>query len=201
MKRLFPDLLASSLLLVAATAAHAEPATFEVDEEHFSMSFEIMHIGYAPVIGMFRDIEGNFEYDEETGELNSGRLVFQADSVFTNHDKRDDHLREPDFLNAREHPEIVFSVNDFVKTGDNTGVVTGDLTMLGQTRPVDVDVTLNKAAEYPIGHEEYTLGISAEAIINRSEWGMTYAVENGLVGDEVRLRFGFEAIRQGGGWF
>ena len=91
-------------------------------------------------------------------------------------------------------------MSDFEKTGDNTGIVTGDLTLLGQTRPVDVNVTLNKAAEYPIGHEDHTLGISAEAVIKRSDWGMTYGLENGLVGDEVRLRFGFEAIKDSG-WF
>lgn len=142
--------ITASALLLLPLALQAEPAKFVVDEEHFSMSFEIMHVGYAPVMGMFRDVEGQFEYDEETG--------------------------------------------------DNTGTVTGDLTLLGQTRPVDIDVTLNKAAEYPFGHEEYTLGISAETVIKRSDWGMTYGVDNGMVGDEVSLRFGFEAIKEGG-WF
>lgn len=142
--------ITASALLLLPLALQAEPAKFVVDEEHFSMSFEIMHVGYAPVMGMFRDVEGEFEYDEETG--------------------------------------------------DNTGTVTGDLTLLGQTRPVDIDVTLNKAAEYPFGNEEYTLGISAETVIKRSDWGMTYGVDNGMVGDEVTLRFGFEAIKEGG-WF
>lgn len=142
--------ITASALLLLPLALQAEPAKFVVDEEHFSMRFEIMHVGYAPVMGMFRDVEGQFEYDEQTG--------------------------------------------------DNTGTVTGDLTLLGQTRPVDIDVTLNKAAEYPFGHEEYTLGISAETAIKRSDWGMTYGVDNGMVGDEVTLRFGFEAIKEGG-WF
>jgi polyisoprenoid-binding protein YceI len=151
-------------------------------------------------MGMFRDVEGEFEYDEETGELSSGKLMFKAASVFTNHEKRDDHVRNKDFLNAGDHPEITFVVTGFEKTGDDTSTVTGDLTLLGQTRPVDVDVTLNKAAEYPFGHEEYTLGISAETVIKRSDWGMTYGVDNGMVGDEVTLRFGFEAIKDSG-WF
>ena len=199
-KTLTRSAIALPAAVALSPAAMAEPRNFVVDDEHFSMFFEIMHIGYAPVMGMFRDIEGQFEYNEETGELNSGKLVFKASSVFTNHDKRDDHLRKPDFLDASKHPDITFVVSDFEKTGDNTGIVTGDLTLLGQTRPVDVNVTLNKAAEYPIGHEDYTLGISAEAVINRSDWGMTYGLENGLVGDEVRLRFGFEAIKDSG-WF
>jgi len=190
----------AAMLLVTSPVALAEPTTFTVDDEHFSMSFEIMHIGYAPVMGMFREVEGEFVYDEETGELSSGKLAFKAKSVFTNHDKRDDHLRNKDFLNAGQHKDITFVVTGFERTGDSTGVVTGDLTLLGQTNPVDVDVTLNKAADYPIGHEDYTLGISASAVINRSDWGMTYGLDQNLVGDEVKLRFGFEAVNRSG-WF
>ncbi|HLT14743.1 MAG TPA: YceI family protein [Marinobacter sp.] len=190
----------AAMLLVTSPVALAEPTTFTVDDEHFSMSFEIMHIGYAPVMGMFREVEGEFIYDEETGELSSGKLAFKAKSVFTNHDKRDDHLRNKDFLNAGQHKDITFVVTGFERTGDSTGVVTGDLTLLGQTNPVDVDVTLNKAADYPIGHEDYTLGISASAVINRSDWGMTYGLDQNLVGDEVKLRFGFEAVNRSG-WF
>lgn len=189
---------AAAMMLAASPVLLAEPATFEVDDEHFSMSFDIMHIGYAPVMGMFREVEGAFVYDEETGELASGQLVFKANSVFTNHDKRDDHLRNKDFLNAGQHKDITFTVTGFERTGDNTGIVTGDLTLLGQTNPVDVEVTLNKAADYPIGHESYTLGISASTVINRSDWGMTYGLDQDLVGDEVTLRFGFEAIKDTG---
>ncbi len=187
-------------MALSSTAAIAEPQTYVIDDEHFSMAFEIMHIGYAPVMGMFRDVEGQFEYDEEEKQLTSGKLTFKSKSVFTNHDKRDDHLRNEDFLDSGKFPDIIFEVTGFETTGDNTGVVTGDLTLLGQTRPMDVDVTLNKSAKYPIGHKDYTLGLSAEATLNRSDWGMTYGIENDLVGDEVRLRFGLEAIRESG-WF
>jgi len=184
-----------------APLAMAEPQAYVVDDEHFSMMFEVQHIGYAPVMGMFREVEGQFEYDEEAKDLPSGSLTFKSDSVFTNHEKRDAHLRKDDFLGSSKFPEITFTVTDFETTGDNTGVVTGDLTMLGQTRPVDVGITLNKSAEYPIGHEEYTLGMTAETSLKRSDWGMTYGVENDLVGDQVKLRFGFEAIRKSDGWF
>lgn len=193
-----PPALLTAALAVTAGPALAEPETFVVDDEHFSMSFEVMHIGYAPVIGMFRDIEGEFEFDEQTNELSSGKLVFKSDSVFTNHKKRDEHLRKPDFLDSDQYPEVVFELTDFEKTGENTGKVTGDLTMLGKTRPVEVDVTLNKSDEYPIGHEDYTLGISAQSTINRSDWGMTYGLDPALVGDEVKMRFGFEANKKSG---
>lgn len=195
------SLVALPAALAISTGAMAEPRKFIVDDEHFSIVFEIMHIGYAPVMGMFREVEGQFVYDEETRELKSGQLVFQSDSVFTNHKKRDEHVRNEDFLNSEEYPEITYTVTGFETTGENTGKVTGDLEMLGQTRPVVLDVTLNKSAVYPFGHEEYTLGISASTTLKRSEWGMTYGIEQSMVGDEVTLRFGFEAIRESGGLF
>jgi len=197
-KNLCVSALAFPAALALSPAAVAEPKTFVVDDEHFSIVFEIMHIGYAPVMGMFREVEGEFVYDEEARELSSGQLVFKSDSVYTNHEKRDNHVRDTDFLNTDEYPEITFTVTDFETTGENTGKVTGDLDMLGQTNPVVLDVTLNKAAVYPFGHEEYTLGISASTTLKRSDWGMTYGLDQNMVGDEVTLRFGFEAIRESG---
>jgi len=191
-------LLGSFALASAVNLASAAPANFDVDDEHFSMVFEIMHIGYAPVMGIFRKVEGEFVYDEDTRELASGKLTIKSKSVFTNHDKRDDHLTGKDFLNSNRYPDITFTVTSFQTTGESTGVVIGELNMLGKTRPVKLDVTLNKAAEYPIGHKDYTLGISAETTLNRSEWGMTYGLDPALVGDEVKLRFGFEAVKSSG---
>jgi len=197
-KNLCLSALAFPAALALSPAAVAEPKTFVIDDEHFSIVFEIMHIGYAPVMGMFREVEGEFVYDEEARELSSGQLVFKSDSVYTNHEKRDDHVRGTDFLNTEEYPEITFTVTGFETTGENTGKVTGDLEMLGQTNPVVLDVTLNKAAVYPFGHEEYTLGISASTTLKRSDWGMTYGLDQNMVGNEVTLRFGFEAIRESG---
>ena len=198
MKAFLSTAALTASLALSAPVAMAEPETYIIDDEHFSMSFEVNHIGYAPVMGMFRDVEGQFDYDEETRQLTSGTLTFKSKSVFTNHDKRDGHLRNDDFLNSGKFPDITFEITGFENTGDNTGIVTGDLTLLGKTRPVDVDVTLNKSAEYPIGHEDYTLGITAETTIKRSNWGMSYGIDQDLVGDEVRLRFGLEAVKESG---
>jgi polyisoprenoid-binding protein YceI len=174
----------------------AEPRKFHIDEEHFSIAFEINHLGYANVIGMFLEAEGAFEYDAEARTVPSGKVTVKSESVFTNHEERDDHVRDDDFLDADEYPQVEFTVTSFETTGENTGKLTGDLTLLGKTRPVTLDVTLNKSAVYPFGHEEYTIGISASTTIKRSEWGMTYALDPLMVGDEVHLSFEFEAIRQ-----
>ena len=133
--------------LVTGGNAVAEPQQYTIDDEHFTMTFKVMHIGYARVIGMFRDVEGQFVYDPETQTVSDGEVVFQANSVFTNHEERDEHLRGEDFLNVSEYPEIRFEVTDFEMTGESTGKLTGDLSMLGETNPVTLEVGLNKAAE------------------------------------------------------
>lgn len=189
-------LLAGLLFSALAMTASAEPRKFVIDPDHFSVGFLIEHVEYNDILGMFLEGEGEFVYDEENRELVSGEVVIQSKSVFSNHEKRDEHLRKDDFLAAQEHPEITFKVTGFQTTGDDTGNVTGDLTLLGKTRPVTLDVTLNKAADYPFGHKEYVLGASARTTIKRSEWGMTYGVDDNLVGDEVELILEFEAIRQ-----
>ena len=80
-------------------------------------------------------------------------------------------------------------------TGETTGEVPGELTLLGETHPLVLDVTLNKAEVYPFGHERFTLGLSLSGSLQRSDWGMTYGVDNGLVGDEVTLILETEAMR------
>ncbi len=187
----------AAALALSNGQVEAETKAYIVDEEHFSMTFEVGHLGYASVIGMFLEAKGAFEYDAETQDVRSGKVVLESNSVFTNHDKRDEHLRKEDFLDSERYPEITFQVTDFKATSDNTGLLTGDLTLRGETHPVTLDVTLNEAGIYPIGHKEYTLGISASTTIKRSNWGMTYALDPLLVGDDVQLRFEFEALQNG----
>ena len=204
MPRIYTALLRSSACLLASMAlascsARAEPADWRIDEEHFSIAFDVTHAGYQQQIGLFLDGSGSFRYDPDNQRLSAGRVEIQADSIFTNDDDRDDHLTSRDFLNERRHPVIVFEAQAFVPD-DNTetvqGIVTGNLTLLGETRPVELVVKINKHAEYPFGHSRETLGISAQTTIRRSQWGMDYGVADNLVGDEVSLRFELEAIRQ-----
>lgn len=189
---LTPATLATVLAMAPITAS-AEPASYTIDDEHFSISFQVMHLGFANVIGMFTEAEGSFEYDSETNDISAGTVTIQADSVFTNHKRRDNHLRKEDFLYVDEYPEIVFTVGDFEPTSDKTGKLSGNLELRGETRPVTLDVTFNKAAEYPFGHEKFTVGISAETTIKRSEWGITYGLN--MVDDDIKLQFELEAIK------
>jgi len=183
-------------LVLAAGVVRGEPADWEIDPDHFSIAFAADHVGYQQQLGLFLEASGSFRYDSETQDLSAGRVEVQADSVFTNHRARDNHLSGRDFLNARRNPVIVFVATSFVSRNDTTGILTGNLTLLDATHPVELEVTINKLATYPFGHRKETLGISAHTTINRSRWGMDYGVADNLVGDEVTLRFEFEAIKQ-----
>ena len=202
MQKFYSNLFQSSVALLipvmlSAGIAQAEPADWKIDPEHFSIAFEASHVGYQNQMGLFLEGAGSFRYDPATRELSAGRVEIQADSIFTNHDDRDNHLSGRDFLNVRRNPLIVFEATDYAPGDEEAGAtLTGNLTLLGETRPVVLDVIINKRAQYPYGHGRETLGISADTIITRSDWGMDYGVADNLVGDEVTLRFEFEAIRQ-----
>lgn len=196
-RRVALTVLAAALVaLVGTGSVHAEPHTYQIDPDHFGISFSIRHLGYADTLGLFLKAQGSFVYDEETRVLSKGRVVVEAKSVFTNHEARDKHVRDTDFLAAKSNPEIVFEADAFEPTSAQGGKLSGKLTLRGQTHPVVLDVTLNKAADYPMGHGKHTLGVSASTTIKRSQWGMTYAVEPPMVGDEVMLNFQFEANRE-----
>ena len=186
---------AAAVLLGVAAPAAAAPEVYRIDPDHLSIGFLVHHIGFADTLGMFLEAEGGFTFDPEALALSDLSVTIQADSVFTNHGRRDDHLRGGDFLDVETHPEITFVGTAAEPTDERTGRVTGDLTILGVTQPVTLDVTWNKSGPYPFG-DTYVIGISARTVVQRSAFGMTYAVDNGWVGDEIAVIIELEAIRQ-----
>jgi len=153
------------------------------------------HVGFAKTFGQFRNVEGSFCFDEQTLTLSEVRVIADADSVETLNRARDRHLRSEDFLNTDDYEEIEFVGLSSRQTGDQTGSVSGNITLLGQTRPLTLDVTWNKSGNYPFGDNHYAMGVSAKGSLNRSEFGMTYGVADGLVGDRVDIIIEFEAVR------
>ena len=190
-----------SFVLLAAAPARAEPRSFVLDPEHSGFAIQIAHIGYENLIGLFLQSSGSFRFDEATGQMSDLKVAVKSASFFTGHKERDDHVKGPDFLNARQYPEIVYVGKSMERTGERTAVVHGELTIIGVTKPADVTVTINKLAEYPYAPpgksaNPYVMGISARAKFKRSGFGMTYGIDNSLVGDEVSLIMELEADRE-----
>jgi polyisoprenoid-binding protein YceI len=181
---------------VLSLQAWAEPATYVIDPAHVTVGFRVSHIGFANVVGFFTEIEGSFVFDEATGALSDVRARVGTDSVFSNDDARDNHLRGRDFLNARRYPEMRFSVVSVERVAERQFEINGELELLGIKNPLMLSATLNKVGDYPIGRGAYAVGVSATGTLSRSDYGMDYAVDNGWVGDDVEIFIELEALRQ-----
>jgi polyisoprenoid-binding protein YceI len=183
-------------VLPALAPAAAAADRFAIDTAHSNIVFLINHLGYSNMIGQFQEFGGEFSFDENDPGGASLEVTIKADSVDTDHQKRDDHLRSPDFFNAAEFPEVTFVSTKAEPTGDNTGRISGDFTLLGVTKPVTLDTTFNKKAPHPLPAYNGVLvaGFSARTKIKRSDFGMTYAIPG--VGDEVTLLIEAEGHKQ-----
>ncbi|MDP2016287.1 YceI family protein [Hydrogenophaga sp.] len=191
--------LAGSGQLLMSAPAQAQATRYELDPDHITVAFLVDHVGYAKVLGLFRSARGSYRFDEAGAALSEVRIEVETASVFTNQRKRDDHLKGPDFLNSGEFPKMVFTASSAKRTGDRTFEIGGQLELLGKSQPLTLQATWNKSAESPLGgplRKPYVMGVSARGSFKRSAYGMTYAVSNGWVGDEVPLIIEFEAVRQ-----
>jgi polyisoprenoid-binding protein YceI len=195
MKRMPIAATALVLLACAPPPTMAEPNRYELDPAHTTVAFLIDHVGYAATLGIFGEVEGAFTYDVDTQALSDVEIRVASGSIDTFNDARDDHVRSADFLNVASHPAMVFTAEGGTPRSATEGTVEGELTLLGRTLPLALDVTLNKAEAYPFGHRRFTLGLSARASLDRSEYGMLYGVANGLVGDTVEIIIETEAMR------
>jgi polyisoprenoid-binding protein YceI len=185
------------LLILLPLTVWASEEEYIIDKSHFSIGFLVEHVGYAKTLGMFRDIDGSYIHDVKNKKINDINIVINTDSVFTNDEKRDEHLKSPDFLHVDKYPEMVFKATDIKINNDET-IINGNLTLLGITRPLVLTGRINKIGKYPFGGiiKPYVMGISAKGTIKRSDHAMMYAIKDDLVGDEIELIIEFEARRQ-----
>lgn len=183
----------TSALCLLVSAASADPKRYELDPTHTTFAFLVDHLGYAKTLGLFLEFDGSFTYDMDNQALSDVTVTVETKSVESFNEARDNHVRSKDFLNSEAFPLMTFTADSGIPTGETTGTVPGELTLLGKTLPLELEVTLNKAANYPFGHGKMTLGISARGKLKRSDFGMSYAVDNGFVGDEVELIIETEA--------
>ncbi|MBJ41640.1 MAG: hypothetical protein CMD84_05145 [Gammaproteobacteria bacterium] len=191
------NLLILAVLLISGNI-QADDKEYIIDDTHFSLGFLVEHAGYAKTLGIFREIEGSFTYDEETNIVKDININVKTNSVFTNHEGRDSHLRSPDFLNTDQYPNMVFK-SKTNNLNNKPGKITGELTLIGITRPLVLNAKINKIAQYPfrVGlFKPIVMGVSANTSFKRSDFGMNYGVDKKFVGDKIELIIEFEAIQQ-----
>lgn len=180
----------SILLVVSAPVLAAE--TYHLDPVHSSVVFRVKHLGVAYVYGRFNNPVGKLVFDEKMPSNSSIDVSVSVADVDTANGKRDTHLKSPDFFNAESFPGITFRSGSFKKTGMDTYAVSGDLTLLGVTRPLTVVARQTGAGKDPWGG--FRRGFETSFTVKRSDFGMDFML-NG-VSDEVELQVSFEAVRK-----
>ena len=166
--------------------------TYNVDTAHTYVIFRVKHLGVGYSYGRFNGPTGKFVFDESTPSNCSIEMQIKANDIDTMVDKRDNHLRSADFFNATEHPAISFKSTSVKKISDNMYEVAGNLTLLGNTRPISMKASDTGAGKDPWG--KFRRGFETTFTIKRSEFGMNFML-NG-VSDEVDITVSTEGIRQ-----
>ena len=175
--------------LFCATPALADD--WNVDPSHVTVLFKIDHAGFSDTYGTFPGVSGKFTTGDQG--LSGVDISIKADTINTGFAKRDGHLRSPDFFNVAQHPDITFKSTAVKKTGENTYEVTGNLTLLGQSKAITTTLTQSKVGEFPKGMTR--TGFSGEIKIKRSDFGMKYGLPG--IGDDVHLTLAIEAVKAG----
>src|SRR4051812_16567407 len=190
MSRLKSSALILAILCLAASARAAD--TYKGDPVRSSVVFRSHHAGAGYVWGRFNDPTGTITLDDADPTKDTFTVEIPAANVDTHNDKRDAHLKSPDFFNAKQYPTIVFKSKSVAKGDGNTLQVTGDLTMHGVTKSVTVPVELAGKGEFPPGMKR--AGVEATFVVKLSD----YEIKGlpGVVGDEIKVIVALEGVKQ-----
>ncbi|MEV5429371.1 YceI family protein [Streptomyces sp. NPDC052701] len=170
---------------------------YTIDPAHTTIGFTARHAMVTNVKGKFLDFTGSLHLDGTDPSRSTAVLDVVMDSIDTGNADRDGHLRSADFFRTDAFPTMTFRSTGVEALGGDEYRLTGDLSLLGVTRPITIDLEFNGAAKDPFGNER--VGFEGRAAILRSEWGLTWnaALETGgfLVSDKIKLNFDVSAVR------
>lgn len=176
--------LLASLLAVASASAFAAPVPYTLDPNHTQIQFSYNHFGFSNITGRFDKFEGDFQFDAAHPEKSSVSVTIPIDSVDMGVEKLDAHLKTPDFFDAAKFPTMSFHSTKVSKVDGHHLRVAGDLSIHGVTKPVVLNVTINKIGEHPMA-KVAAAGFDASTKIKRSDFGVgNYAP---AVSDEVTI--------------
>ena len=169
MKNSAKALLISSALALTTVASAALPSQWQLDDSHTRVGFSVNHLGFSTTMGHFNDVKGVVNYDVKAPSKTNMSFTIATDSIDTNWDARDEHLKKAEFFNVAKYPTMTFKSTSVKFINPQQAKVTGDFTMLGQTKPLTLDVTLNKIANSPLTKEP-VIGFRATGNIDRAAY-------------------------------
>lgn len=194
MKYALATLVLSGLMAVS-TPVMADKYKIDKEGAHAFIQFRVKHLGISWLYGRFNDFDGEFTFDSKDPSKNSINVDINVASVDTNHARRDKHLRSADFLDVKKHPKAKFVSTSYKATGPVTGTITGDLTLHGVTKPIDINVHRTGMGEDPWGG--YRVGFEGRTQIKPGDWGIDMS-ELGKDSEKVEIHLTVEGIRQDG---
>lgn len=187
-----------TIAALQATVAFADPVTYTIDKSHTEVGFDIRHI-FSKVHGRFNSFTAKIVFDEKTPANISVEASADANSIWTDNERRDGHLKSADFFDVEKFPVITFKSTKVVAAGKNKYKITGDFTMHGVTKPVTFDAEFLGAGAVGVGGQSWgtKAGFTATAVIDRKDFGVSWnkALDNGgaMLSDEVTITLNIEA--------
>ena len=171
---------------------------WKIDPDHSVAAFAIRHMMVVNIRGQFNNISGTIDFDPADISRSSVEVTIDAANLTPGNKKRDEHLSTQDFFEISKYPAIVFKSTNIEKAGNNIGRVTGNLTLHGVTRPVNLDVEYSGPVKSPSAMGgETTMGFRTSVVINRSDYGMEWNVplegDGMMLGKDVELTLEIEA--------
>lgn len=173
-----------------ATSATAAPEAYVLDSSHSQVVFSYNHLGYSTTYGMFSGFAGDIMFDQENPANSTVSVSMPLMSMFTGWEAREGHFMSDDFFGAAEGDMITFTSTGIEVTGDNTALITGDLSMNDVTKSVVLDAVLNQASEHPMAKAPWA-GFDATTTILRSDFNVGAFAP--FVSDEVAVMISIEA--------
>jgi polyisoprenoid-binding protein YceI len=196
MNRIFLFVAAACVLFAGSAGTAIAADTFTIDKSHSSILFAVKHMVIAKVKGEFTEYSGTISYDQADISKSNVEVTIKTASIDTKDEKRDDHLRNPDFFDAEKFPEITFK-SKTIKKSEEGFVATGDLTMRGVTKEIEIPFEITGVITDPWGNTR--MGVSAELELNRQDYGISWSksLDTGglVVGDDVDIEIEIEAIK------
>jgi polyisoprenoid-binding protein YceI len=175
-------------MLACATSVQA--ADYTIDPTHSHINFVIDHLGFAKIVGLFSDFSGTLSFDATNVSASKLSVTIRTDSLETQFAPRDKDLKGADWFNTTEFPEMTYVGSVFLKKDEHSGMVAGKLTLHGTTKPVTLNVVVNKVGQNPLDKIN-SAGFSARGTLKRSDFGMKTFL--GPIGDDVDLIIEIEA--------
>jgi polyisoprenoid-binding protein YceI len=184
-------LIAGAVLSLAALAAAAAPVTYTFDTLHSRVTFYINHFGFSNSVGEFKVGDGTFTFDNDDWSKSKVTAKIPVQSLELGDVKWNTHVLSADFLESAKYPEITFVSTKVEKVDATHGRLYGDLTVHGVTKPVVLDLTVNRVGEHPM-RKTQAAGFTATVTVKRSEFGVAAYVP--AVADDVIIRIEIESF-------